>query len=202
MHQSSYDKVVDFRNRFLKGRENDVLEIYDIGSQDVNGSYKPIFSAPSWNYKGVDMTSGANVDIVLSNPYRWTELPSKSADIVVSGQTFEHITNIWAAILEVDRILKPGGLCCIVAPSSGPEHRYPVDCWRIYPDGFAFLAELAGLDLIETQTQWEDLGYKDGSDVWHDSVLICRSPHLSLWKTIKKLCKRKIQHHVLTWRAK
>ena len=32
------------------------------------------------------------------------------------------------------RILKPEGLFYLNAPSAGSVHRYPVDCWRFYPD--------------------------------------------------------------------
>lgn len=201
MHQSSYDKVTDFRHRHLAGREHQALRIVDLGSQDVNGSYRPIFEQPAWRYVGVDMAPGRNVDVVLANPYRWSELPSASADVLVSGQAFEHISQPWAAILEVARVLTPGGLCCIVAPSSGPEHRYPVDCWRIYPDGFAALAALARLEVLEVTTQWEDRGYADGSDAWHDSVLIARKPVLSGWRAARHGLARWIRHRAITMGA-
>ena len=35
---------------------------------------------------------------------------------------------------EALRVLKPTGLLYINAPSNGAYHRYPVDCWRFYPD--------------------------------------------------------------------
>src|SRR5262249_11476017 len=74
---------------------------------------------------------------------------------------------------EIARVLKPGGYCCIIAPSSGYEHRYPVDCWRFYPDGFAALAKHAKLDLVDAYTQWEDQPqYDPHTNCWHDSVLI------------------------------
>ncbi len=202
MHKSSYDKVSDFRQRFLSGKEHEPLRIVDVGSQDVNGSYRPIFDAPAWQYTGVDLAPGRNVDVVLRHPYRWSELPSGSADILISGQAFEHISQPWAAILEVARVLAPGGICCIVAPSSGPEHRYPVDCWRIYPDGFVALAALAELEVCEAVTQWQDAGYTDGSDTWHDSMLIARRPHLSAFNTLKADAKRWLRLTTMTLGAK
>lgn len=198
MHQSSYDKMSHFRQRFLAGRESQPLQIYDIGSQDVNGSYRPLFETPAWCYRGVDMAPGANVDIVLADSCHWREIPSKSADVVVSGQAFEHMASIWVAIIEIARILVPGGVCCIIAPSSGPEHRYPLDCWRIYPDGFVSLSKLAGLDVVEVSTQWEDLGYADGSDVWHDSMCVGRRPQLNAWQEMKVSSRRWLQHRALT----
>ena len=48
MHKSSYQKMEAFRRRFLSGREAEPLRILDVGSQDVNGCYRPIFDAPAW----------------------------------------------------------------------------------------------------------------------------------------------------------
>ena len=40
--------------------------------------------------------------------------------MVVSGQTFEHIEYIWVTIVEIARVLRTGGLACLIAPGSGP----------------------------------------------------------------------------------
>jgi hypothetical protein len=101
-------------------------------------------------------------------------------------------------MLEVARVLKPGGICCILAPSSGPEHRYPTDCWRFYPDGMTSLAHFAQLEVIEATTQWEDKGYADGSDWWHDSMLVCRKPDNGTWRNAKNSLQRWVQHRTLT----
>lgn len=187
-----------FRDRYLSGRENESLRILDLGSQDVNGSYRPLFSEPTWNYSGLDMTAGRNVDIVLQTPYAWKEVASESADVVISGQAFEHIEYFWITLLEVARVLKYGGLCCILAPSSGPEHRYPVDCWRFYPDGMGALTRFAKMDVVEATTQWQDIGYPDGSDAWHDSMLICRKPDRGAWLNKKGSISRWLQHRAMT----
>jgi len=117
---------------------------------------------------------------------------------VISGQAFEHIQYFWITMLEIARVLKPGGICCILAPSSGPEHRYPLDCWRFYPDGMASLAHFAQMEVLESTTQWEDQGYEDGSDWWHDSLLICRRPDKGFWWNMKSGLKRRLQHRAMT----
>lgn len=197
MHQSSIEKMAAFRDRYLSVRINEPLRILDLGSQDVNGSYRPLFSEPLWDYAGLDMAAGNNVDIVLHTPYVWNEVASKSADVVISGQAFEHIQYFWITMLEIARVLKPGGICCILAPSSGPEHRYPMDCWRFYPDGMASLAHFAQMEVIEAVTQWQDLGYAD-SDCWHDSMLVCRRQDNGMWWNIKSDLKRWLQHRANT----
>lgn len=175
MHPSSYDKMAAFRRDYLGTRTKEPLLILDIGSQDINGSYRPLFSEPAWRYVGVDMAPGNNVDLVLKNPYYWREIKAGSADVVVSGQTFEHTEFFWETTAQIARALKPGGICCILAPSAGPEHQYPVDCWRVYPDGFRAVARYAGLEVLEATTQWEDLPeYDNESNKWHDSKLVAR----------------------------
>lgn len=198
MHESSYQKMEGFRRRYLGGREAEALRIYDLGSQDVNGSYRPLFSEPAWRYAGLDMADGENVDVVLRTPYAWKEVAGGSADVVISGQAFEHIQYFWITMLEVARVLKPGGICCILAPSSGPEHRYPTDCWRFYTDGMTSLAHFAQLKVLEATTQWEDKGYADGSDWWHDSMLVCRKPDNGTWRNMKNSLQRWVQHRTLT----
>lgn len=196
MHQSSYDKMRGFREKYLAGQEAANLSLLDLGAQDINGSYKPIFNSPNWRYIGMDMAPGKNVDIVLKNIYTWKEIPTHSVDVLISGQAFEHIEYFWLTMLEVARILKPGGLCCIIAPAGGYEHRYPVDCWRFYPDGFSAMARFAGLKVLEVSTQWEPQNYSaDESDLWRDSLLVAQKPALGLVDIIKA----KLRRRVLRW---
>ena len=177
MHQSSFDKMTAFRRNYLEERRAEPLAIFDLGSQDINGSYRPLFALPPWKYVGVDLAAGNNVDVVLSDPYDWREISAESADVIVAGQAFEHTEFFWETMRQIARTLKSNGLCCIIVPSSGPEHRFPVDCWRMYPDGLRALARYAELEVMEATTQWEDLPeYDNESNKWHDSVLIARKP--------------------------
>jgi SAM-dependent methyltransferase len=166
MHQSSYEHMVDLVARHLGGRTQGT--IVDIGSQDVNGSYRPIFDAAGWRYIGLDAAPGKNVEVVAPTPYRYP-FPSSTIDLVVSGQAFEHIDYFWVSFLEMARILKPGGLIFLIAPSRGSEHRYPVDCWRFYPDGYRALARWGGMALIEVTTDWQPSPHPDSAE-WGDSV--------------------------------
>lgn len=178
MHPSSFEKMAAFAQKYLGDRAAEPLVILDLGSQDFNGSYRPLFDRKPWRYLGIDMAAGPNVDIVLREPYRWREIRSGSADVIVSGQTFEHTEFFWLTMREICHALRPGGLCCIVAPSSGPEHRYPVDCWRFYPDGLRAAARYGGLETLEAWTQWDDLqDFDEESNKWHDSVLVARRPN-------------------------
>lgn len=176
MHKSSYENMRRFVENHLAGQRGAPLAIADIGSQDVNGSYQPLFDDEGWSYTGVDMAPGRNVDVVLADIYAWDELETGAFDVVVSGQAFEHIEYFWLTMLEVARIMRPGGVCCLVAPSSGFEHRYPVDCWRFYPDGMRALARYAGLEVLEAYAEWDKEKYPTRDATWQDCVLVARKP--------------------------
>jgi SAM-dependent methyltransferase len=169
MHPSSLKKMAWFVPQVVEFL-GAPLRVLDIGSLDVNGSYKSIFDAlPGVSYVGADMTAGSNVDIVMPGPY---QLPVSDAsfELIVSGQTFEHIEYPWLTMKEMARVLAPGGIAIVIAPSSGPEHRYPLDCWRFYPDGMVALGKWAGLETTGVWTDWSD-SQRFG---WGDTVAIFR----------------------------
>jgi SAM-dependent methyltransferase len=154
------------------------LDALDIGSYDVNGSYRTLFDSAKWRYTGVDLEKGPGVDVVLTSPYRFP-FASRSKDVIVSGQAFEHVEYFWMSWLEMIRVLKPGGLIFLIAPSRGPEHRYPQDCWRFYPDGYRALAKFGRCELVEVTTDWEP--HPDpGSAPWGDTVGVFRGVELGL----------------------
>lgn len=188
MHTSSFNNMKSFVDHYLDPNKH--LTIIDIGSCDVNGSYAPLFDNPLWRYRGVDQIAGINVDIVVKNPYRWKEIASSSADVVISGQTFEHIEFFWITILEISRILKNDGLCCIIAPSTGFEHKFPIDCWRFLPDGFDALCRYAHLDKLSIYCEGIDRQQDKESQVWNDCILIAKKKRLSLKEKIFSSIKR------------
>lgn len=53
LHKGSQIKMQDFVNKYLSSKRNENLVIFDLGSQDVNGTYKNIFSNPLWKYMDV-----------------------------------------------------------------------------------------------------------------------------------------------------
>lgn len=129
------------------------LRMLDIGSrivigQESLGSYKNLIFAV-WEYVGVDTEDGPNVDLVLSNGYVFP-FEDESFDIIISGQTIEHVEYPWLWFKEMTRVLKTGGQCCIIAPAKIKEHKFPIDTYRYYPDGMRALAKWSDLTVIDT----------------------------------------------------
>ena len=112
MHSESYEEMSQLVARHLDPASP--LKILDVGSYDVNGSYRPLFTREGWTYEGADMQAGPNVDHVLTDPYRFP-FPDASYGVVVSGQAFEHIQFFWRTWREMVRVLRPGGLIFLIA---------------------------------------------------------------------------------------
>jgi hypothetical protein len=82
----------------------------------------------------------------------------------------------WILFLEIIRILKPNGLFYLNAPSNGMFHRYPVDCWRFYPDSGNALIEWGkrngqNITLIESFISLQT-GGSEAEYHWNDYVAI------------------------------
>ncbi len=139
MHATAMSNARDFFATYAPGfPEGQAVRVVDLGAQDVNGSLRE--ACPGrFEYVGVDFVAGRNVDVVLDDPYK-LPFPDATVDVLVSSSCFEHSELFWLVFLEILRVLRPHGLFYLNAPSRGPYHRYPVDCWRFYPDSARALA--------------------------------------------------------------
>lgn len=140
MHPTALSNADYFFKAYLK-QDSAGARIVEIGSQDVNGSLRSVCPR-GMEYIGVDFIAGKGVDIVLTDPY---QLPfdDNSVDFCVSSSVFEHAEMFWVLFIEILRILKPNGLFYLNSPSNGQFHRFPVDCWRFYPDSGTALVNWA-----------------------------------------------------------
>lgn len=135
MHAEALAAMTELLRQYPDQRTADVL---DVGSYNVNGTYRPLVESRAWTYTGLDVEAGPNVDLVSPDPYRFP-LADDTYDIVMTGSTMEHVEAIWLWVPELVRVLRPGGMLAIVTHWQFPLHRYPIDCWRIMPDGMRFL---------------------------------------------------------------
>ena len=85
MHKSSMLRMKWFVDNYALKINNEKIKILDVGSYDINGSYKQLFVNENFEYIGIDMEEGPNVDIALKNPYDWSEIETDSFDIVISS---------------------------------------------------------------------------------------------------------------------
>lgn len=178
MHPSAMSNAKLFFETYSEhfARTNET-KVVDIGSQDVNGSLRSV-CPPEFEYIGVDFVKGKGVDIVLEDPYS-LPLESESVDIALSSSCFEHSEMFWLSFLEIMRILKPGGLFYLNVPSNGSFHRYPVDCWRFYPDSGAALSSWGRRNGMKTVCL-ESYTSGQNVEVWNDFVSVFAKDESSL----------------------
>ncbi len=173
MHTTAMTNGNDFFRKYVDHLPGG--KVIDIGAQDINGSLKSVCS-PNMEYVGVDFAAGKGVDVILTNPYK-LPFDDNSTDVVVSSSCFEHSEFFWMSFLEVIRILKPSGVFYLNAPSNGAFHRYPVDCWRFYPDSGNALARWSQVNgnpkllMLESYTSAQETGVPADAK-WNDFVAV------------------------------
>lgn len=179
MHRSSLLRMKWFVDNWASKLPQREIKVLDVGSYDVNGSYRDLFQNDKFKYEGLDMSNGPNVDIVPSSPYDWGTIETDKYDVVISGQAFEHIEFFWITMTEMTRVMKQGGLLCLIAPNGFGEHRYPVDCYRFYTDGMIALARYVGLTPLHAHTNCAPSAAAEGwlSETCADSILIAEKPY-------------------------
>jgi SAM-dependent methyltransferase len=167
MHPTARSNARLFFDTYL--RELGAAKVLEIGSQDVNGSLRDI-APPSVEYVGIDFAEGKGVDVALKDPYR-LPFDDESFDAVASSSCLEHSELFWLTFLEALRVLKPHGLLYINAPSNGVFHRYPVDCWRFYPDAGRALVTWARRSGFAAALLESYIGVQR-DDIWNDFVAV------------------------------
>ena len=140
MHEDSYRAMERFHDKYCA--ENG-LRVLDVGGADINGTNRPIFKHCIFESLDYD-----NADIIVKG-YDWP-IADETYDVVISSQTMEHDKFFWLTLTNIARVCKKGGLMCIISPSAGSVHRFPVDCYRFYPDAPAAFAEWMGVELVES----------------------------------------------------
>ena len=163
MHRSSMNNMRTLIDKYVTsefvGNECKILDFGGTNVKNAGTYYELVDTNEKIKYQGVDLQAGPGVSIVLDDPYK-VPLEDNYADVVISGQMFEHCEFFWLSFLEMVRVVRPGGYIFLIAPMTGKVHRYPVDCWRFYPDAYAALAKWGKVELVDAWTDY------DGSKWW------------------------------------
>lgn len=108
--------------------------VLEVGSYDENGSVRPLFEQRGCGkYIGVDMRVGPGVDHVMQAAH--LGFKDDTFDLVVSTEMLEHDPRPWLSVIEMARVLRPGGMLLLSARgydgvTCTAEHNYPSDYWR------------------------------------------------------------------------
>src|SRR5690606_1763642 len=90
-------------------------------------------------YVGTDFRAGPDVDVVADVHELTRTFGEERFDAVISCSTLEHVKYPWIAVVEINRVLKPGGLVFVQTHQTFPIHAYPSDYWRFTREGLEAL---------------------------------------------------------------
>lgn len=169
MHPSSMNNMKKVRDKYLSYL-NDSSLILDVGGRGIQSdrSYRSLFEGKYAEYYVADITAGLGVTHVMPGPYT-LPFEDDTFDLIVSGQTLEHVCNPFKSVDEMKRVLKPSAFIVLIAPSSGPYHDSQ-DCWRFMKDSWKAISNDVGLTLV---SQWITKDAPDErSRKWQDNVFV------------------------------
>ena len=143
MHSNSMKLMTYFRDKYLSEMKG--ATVLDIGAKlqigaGLQKTYKELFEK-DFNYTGMDVELGPNVDIV-----GYQSIIEKY-DVVISGQVMEHVNRPWEWLKNLTFYFKR--YICIIVPNTMDEHRFPIDTYRYFPDGMRDLFNYAGIIELE-----------------------------------------------------
>lgn len=125
--------------------------VLEVGSRNVNGSIRDMFSVYVSEYIGVDLFVGSGVDLVINVADLSRTFEYESFDIVASTEMLEHCLNWQDALYQMVLVLRQDGLMLITTRSPGFEmHDYPSDYWRFTYSDFEKIFQQIG-DIIAIQ---------------------------------------------------
>lgn len=94
---------------------------------------------PGWDYSRISV----HADLARM-PFR-----SEVADVVLNTQVLEHVPEPGSVLVEIHRVLKPGGRVFLTAPQGWHEHQQPNDFFRFTAFALARLFRGAGFRDVE-----------------------------------------------------
>lgn len=122
--------------------------VLDAGAGEC--AYKIFFSKQE--YKAIDLGVGENNwnynNLDYMAPLDRMPIEDNTFDAIICTQVLEHLELPYESLLEMNRVLKPGGKIYITVPMSQDEHQVPYDFFRYTSYGIESLLTRAGFKNI------------------------------------------------------
>lgn len=135
--------VAELVARAAVGRGATVVD-YGCGDQP----YRSLLD--SYDYIGVDLPQNERAAVGI-RPDGGVPLPDQCADLILSTQVLEHVTDPVVYLSECRRLLRPGGTLLLSTHGVMYFHPHPTDYWRWTHDGLRLSLDRAGFAVVEQQ---------------------------------------------------
>jgi len=139
--QAAYLKIRENVSAFIAKQadlhDSESITLLDIAPQ-VHAGAKQFFLKSQVDTADIDPLSGADyiIDITRNNA---ATIPDEMFDLVVCTEVLEHTVQPFAAVDEIFRMLKKGGLLLMTTPFNFRIHGPLPDCWRFSEHGIRAL---------------------------------------------------------------
>lgn len=122
LSRSFIDKT---RSSFLEKYVEDLKVVLDIGNQ---GKYD--LTNRKFRVVTLDLSEKDHPDIVGDITVVNTSINSETFDAILCTEVLEHVVDPFAAVRELERIVKIGGFLLVTSPLNARIHGPIPDCWR------------------------------------------------------------------------
>jgi SAM-dependent methyltransferase len=147
-HRPLADVTEKFFERARGATTGSVLEI---GARARSGIVRRSQFGEKLEYTGFDIGAGENVDVV-GDAHELSRYFSPAAfDFCFSVSVFEHLMWPWKVVLELNAVMKVGGLAFMQSHPAWPKHEMPWDFFRFWDSGWrAMFCDATGFRVLET----------------------------------------------------
>jgi len=158
---------------WLRAQDVRGLRVLDVGCGDR--PYEQLLQGAA-EIVGFDVPGNPHAD--LHGSIDALPVEDASFDVVLCLQVLEHVPSPAAAVRELRRVVKPGGLVLASTHGIYPFHPNPDDFWRWTQDGLA--------QLFRTNAEWSSVTVRPGAGtaatvamlVAHTIDLLCKRAHV------------------------
>ena len=125
--------------------------LLEVGSRARSGNIRRNLIPEGWQYTGLDVLPGPNVDIVGDVHEISGQFAAGSFHAVMAFSVLEHLLMPWKAIIELNAVLAPGAIGLFTTHQCWPLHEVPWDFWRFSDRAWdGLLNKATGFEIIRT----------------------------------------------------
>jgi hypothetical protein len=126
--------------------------LLEIGSRARSGITRRDLIPSGWNYTGLDIMAGPNVDIVGDAHELSRIFQKETFDAVMALAVLEHLIMPWKFATELNKVMNLGGVGIFLTHQTWPMHDEPWDFFRFSRHGFTgILNKFTGFRIIEAK---------------------------------------------------
>ncbi len=126
--------------------------LLEVGARARSGHVRRDFAPAGWDYSGFDIMAGPNVDVVGDAHALSRHYAPDCFDGVMAFSVLEHLLMPWKFVLELNAVLKVGGIGLFTTHQCWPLHDEPWDFWRFSDRAWtALLNPATGFEIIKAR---------------------------------------------------